>query len=155
MLIEPTILLWADLVVAGVLGAIGTPILVYVLGQNADRKKEIAASFKNVSDRRDEDQRHFNDAMGELRDRTTVLQTTVNIKKETVDGVQRQQISDGLKMATLEANVTTIRESQKRTEDQQLVIIGKLDSLARIEENVASLKEDMREVRAEQSKQSE
>jgi multidrug efflux pump subunit AcrB len=155
MYVESSTLLWADLIVAGVLGTIFTPLFLYILGQNADRKKEVKTAFENVNTRRDEDQRHFNTAMGELRDRTTVLQTTVDIKKQTVDGVARQQIADGLRVATLEANVNTIKESQKRTEDHQLLIIGKLDSLARIEENVKSLTEDMREVRAEQARKSE
>jgi septal ring factor EnvC (AmiA/AmiB activator) len=177
MLVESSTLLWADLVVAGVLGAIFTPILIYVLQQNADRKKEATAqasslkkeaadqatdhrkeltsAFESIRQQRDVDQKHIAEVFGEMRDKTTVLQTTVNIKKETVDGVARQQIADGLRVATLEANVTAIKESQKRTEDHQLQIIGKLDSLGRIEENVKSLTEDMREVRAEQARKSE
>jgi uncharacterized membrane protein len=152
--------------VDGVLGAIGTPILVYVLGQNSDRKreataaneahrKELATAFDSIREARESDQKYVATHLGELRDRTTKLQTTVDIKKETVDSVQAEQIRAGVRIAVVENNVTSIRESQARSEQNWLKVSEKLDVLGRIEETVKNLADDMREVRAEQSKQSE
>jgi hypothetical protein len=155
MYVEQFTLSIIEIVVVGVLGAIGTPSLIYVLSQNADRKKELRAAFDSINTRHDDDQRHFNDAMGELRDRTTKLQTTVEIKKETVDKVQTEQIQAGVRIAVVEASIRAMTESQSRSEQNWIKVSDKLEVLGRIEETVKNLAEDMREVRAEQARKSE
>lgn len=166
MLIEPTTLLWAGLVVDGVLGAIATPILIYVLGQNADRKKEsatqaaeqrkeLATAFESIRQQRDVDQKHIADVLGEIRDKNTALKTTVDLKKETVDRVSEQQNLVGVRVAVVEQSIRTITDSQARSEQNWQKVSEQLNSLGRIEEKVENLVEDMREVRAEQNRKSE
>jgi ABC-type phosphate transport system auxiliary subunit len=125
------------------------------MNQNAERKKEITAAFESLRAGREADQQYLATHLGELRDRTTKLQTTVDIKRETVDSVQAEQNRAGVRIAVVESNVTSIRESQARSEQNWVKVSEKLESLGRIEETVKNLADDMREVRAEQSKQSE
>src|ERR1700743_1513858 len=110
MYVESSTLQIIEIAVVGVMGAIATPFIIYFMGQNSDRKKELAGAFESLRQQRDTDQNHQANALGEMRDRVTVLQTTVNLKKEAVDKVQGQQIADGMRLVTLEANVTTIKE---------------------------------------------
>jgi hypothetical protein len=155
MYVEQSSLAIWELVIGGGLGAICVPFTVFFLQQNSARKSEIAAAFASIRQTRDEDQRHVANALGDLRDKVTVLQTTVNIKKETVDKVQLDQIQAGVRLAVVESAVTSIKESQSRSELNWLKVNEKLESLSRIEETVKNLAEDMRDVRAEQSRSSE
>lgn len=165
MFIESSTLLWADLIVTGVLGTIATPFVIYILGQIRDRKneaathaaeqkKELSSAFESIRQQRDTDQRHIDGALGDLREKAAKLQTTVDIKRETVDRVQEQQGTVGIRVAIVETAIKTITDSLARSEQNWLKISEKLEGLGRIEETVKNLAEDMREVRAEQARKS-
>src|SRR6185312_7026452 len=98
---QSSIALW-ELIVTGVIGTVCCPFILFFLHQNGERKKEVSSSFESIRQQRDVDQKHIADALGEMRDRVTVLQTTVNIKKETVDKVQTEQNLVGVRIAVVE-----------------------------------------------------
>jgi hypothetical protein len=151
---QSSIAVW-ELIVTGAIGTVCVPFILFFMHQNGERKKELSIAFESIRQARDSDQKHNSEVHGELRDRTTKLQTTVDIKRETVDNVQAEQNRAGVRLAVVESNVTSIRESQARSEQNWLKVSEKLEILGRIEETVKNLADDMREVRAEQSKQSE
>jgi uncharacterized membrane protein YhiD involved in acid resistance len=151
---QSSIAIW-ELIVTGVIGTVCVPFIIFFLHQNGERKNEISSSFDSIRQARDVDQKHVAEALGELRDRVTRLQTTVEIKKETVDKVQTEQIQAGVRIAVVEASIRAMTESQSRSEQNWIKVSDKLEVLGRIEETVKNLAEDMREVRAEQARKSE
>jgi uncharacterized protein YoxC len=151
---QSSIAVW-ELIVTGVIGTVCVPFILFFLHQNSQRKEEMRLAFESIRSQRDVDQKHNAEVHGELRDRTTALKTTVDLKKETVDRVSEQQNLVGVRVAVVEQSIRTITDSQARSEQNWQKVSEQLNSLGRIEEKVENLVEDMREVRAEQSRKSE